>query len=111
MIQLVTKGILKYCLIGLCVKAQREFLFYFLDALTELLAPEIARQNLTQIELRVHLSLARLERDFPVSIQVHVSGWNVHSYDSHHEKTKDMTCVHRLGMCIHTHVGPRVVLC
>ena len=69
-IQMVTKGILKYCLRGLLGDTQRETLFLFLDALTDLLAPEIPSEHLGQIEQQVHLALARLERDFPVSVQV-----------------------------------------
>ena len=63
-------GILKYCLRGLLGDTQRETLFCLTDALTEVLSTQIVRADLCQIEQQLHLALARMERDFPVSVQV-----------------------------------------
>ena len=70
-IQLATKGILKYCLRGLCGDTQRNTLFYFFDTLTQLLAAEIPYEHLNELEQQVYIALARLERDFLVSVQVY----------------------------------------
>lgn len=70
LIQLVTMGILKYCLRGLLGDTQRETLFCLFDVLTEVLSVQIVLDDLYEIEQRLHLALARMERDFPVSIQV-----------------------------------------
>lgn len=51
---------------------QRSTLFFFLDTLT-LLTTEVQESAcLDNLEERVHLALARIERDFPMSIQVNI---------------------------------------
>lgn len=49
---------------------QRESLFYFLDTITAVLAESHDPGLLDKLEGEMHVALARLERDFPVSIQV-----------------------------------------
>ena len=73
-IQLATKGILKYCLRGLCGDTQRNTLYYLFD--TQLLAAEIPYEHLNELEQQVHIALARLERDFLVSVQLYWSDCN-----------------------------------
>ena len=66
----LTCGILKYCLRGLLGTNQRSTLFELCDVVSCLLAEEIDLQTIESLEYRVHRVLSLLERDFPVSIHV-----------------------------------------
>lgn len=57
---------------GLLGDTQRQTLFYLLDTLTALLSPKITPSMIKNLERMVPIALARLERDFPISIQVYV---------------------------------------
>lgn len=60
---------MKFCLRGMLGNNQRSTLFFFLDTIA-LLTAEVQSRNLDDLEKRVHLALAMMERDFPMSIQV-----------------------------------------
>ncbi|XP_072171032.1 uncharacterized protein [Diadema setosum] len=68
--QLITLGILKYGLKGCLGKKQEETLFMFFDVITELCSYHTpSAEDMNRVELRTHEALARLERDFPLTIQ------------------------------------------
>ena len=69
-LQLVCKGVLKFCLRGMLGETQRRTLFYFLDSLTLLLSESIKKTSVKNVESRLHLSLALMERDFLMTLQV-----------------------------------------
>lgn len=69
----MTKNILKFCLRGLLADCQRKTLFTFLDAIRKLLAEGIKSCDLQLLEEEINMSLALMERDFPISIQVFVA--------------------------------------
>ena len=68
--QLVTSGILKFCIRGLLGKQQRSTIFELCDVLALLCSEEVYLNEIDAIELRVHRVLSLLERDFPVSLHV-----------------------------------------
>lgn len=68
----MAKNILKFCLRGLLAERQRKTLFIFLDVVRKLLAEGIRSCEIQQLEEEMNLSLALMERDFPISIQVFV---------------------------------------
>lgn len=68
--QVVTNGILKFCLRDMLAKKQRKTLFKLFDMLTLLYAEEIDLDSIDQIEEDLHKVLALFERDFPLSLQV-----------------------------------------
>lgn len=51
-------------------ETQRKALFHFLDSLSLLLSESIKKSNVRDIESRLHHSLAQMERDFPMTLQV-----------------------------------------
>ena len=63
-------GILKYCLRDMLAKKQRETFFFFLDTMSKVLQEFHDEAKLDDLEADVNLSLAFLERDFPVSKEV-----------------------------------------
>ena len=69
-------GVFKYCLRDMLGQKQHETLCFFLDVMTSVLAechdPALV-DNLTD---QVNLALARLERGFPISIQVSYKIYN-----------------------------------
>ena len=67
--QPVCCGIFKYCLRGMLGDTQRETLFFFLDTIKLACSEGITTSLAETIDER---SLALLERDFPMSIQVSV---------------------------------------
>ena len=69
-LQLVSQGILKYCLRGMLGATQRQTLFAFVDVTTKLLQEHQDPTQLAKLEEDMNLVLALLERDFPASIQV-----------------------------------------
>ena len=66
----LTCGILKFCLRGLLGREQRRTLFELSDVVASLLAEEIDMDSIESLEYRVHRVLSLLEKDFPVSIHV-----------------------------------------
>ena len=68
--QVVTSGILKFCLRGLLGMKQRQTLFKLFDVITRLCAEEIKMDVIENLEVDVHRALACFERDFPVSLQL-----------------------------------------
>ena len=66
-------GILKYCLREMLCKKQRETFFFFLDTMSKVLRESHEKLKLNELEQDVNKALALLERDFPVSKQVHIS--------------------------------------
>ena len=53
--------------------AQRESLVMFMDAIAALCAPLQDEAKIPSLKEKVDVALARLERDFPLSLQVHVT--------------------------------------
>ena len=68
--QIACNRIFNYCLRDMLGEKQRETLFFFLDTITLLLAESHESSMLDKIGDRINIALARLERDFPISIQV-----------------------------------------
>ena len=64
------RGILKYCLRGMLGDEQHETIILFVDAITALCAPSQDAAKLDELQKQVDVSLARMERDFPLSLQV-----------------------------------------
>ena len=53
---------------------QRLSLFEFIDSLTLLLSETQATHELAEVERKLHYSMALLERDFPMTLQVSIHG-------------------------------------
>ena len=68
--QIAARGIAKYCLRGMLGDNQRETLFLFLDSIASLCAEEQDPENLPFFGENLNIAMARLERDFPASLQV-----------------------------------------
>jgi len=66
----VCQGVLKYCLLGLLGEQQEETLYFFFDTITILLAESHKIDTLEKLRDDLNTALAKLERDFPVSVQV-----------------------------------------
>ena len=64
-------GVIKFCLRGLLPKQQEDTLFLFVDAITSVLAESHNNKELNKLKEDLNTAIALLERDFPVSIQVH----------------------------------------
>lgn len=64
------RGILKYCVRGMLGDCQQETLILFMDAIASLCAPHQNTSNIDTLKEKVAIALARVERDFPVSLQV-----------------------------------------
>lgn len=69
-VQIAAQGILKYCLHGFLAKQQQETLFFFLDTTAKLLQETHLEEDLDKLETDMNVSLALLERDYPMSTQV-----------------------------------------
>ena len=69
-IQLICKGVLKFCLRDMLGEQQRKTLFYFLDMLSLLLSESCKKSEVKEIESKLNVSLALMERDFPMTLQV-----------------------------------------
>lgn len=52
---------------------QRQSVILFVDAIAALCAPSHDRSNMESLKEKVDVALARLERDFPLSLQVQSS--------------------------------------
>lgn len=68
--QLICKGVLKFCLRGMLADQQWTTLFYFLDMLALLLSESCKQSGIEDIESKLNDSLALMERDFPMTLQV-----------------------------------------
>ena len=66
----LSQGILKFCIRGLLGENQRNTLFELCDCVTCLTAEEVDTKTIDALEYRVHRVLTLLERDFPISIHV-----------------------------------------
>lgn len=51
---------------------QRTTLFYFLDAVRNLVAESIRPEDVGALQSQLNLALTLMERDFPVDIQVRI---------------------------------------
>lgn len=71
LLQIVSQGILKYCLKGCLGENQRFAVFKFIDICKKLFADKQASDVSPLIE-DVNITLAYLEQFMPVTIQVHV---------------------------------------
>lgn len=69
-IQIACNGIFKYCLRDMLGENQRETFFFFLDTISLLLAESHDPCVLDNLGNQMSIALARLERDYPVSIHV-----------------------------------------
>jgi len=67
------RGILKYCLRGMLGDEQHETVVCFMDAIAALCAPSQDTAKIDKLQEQVDVALARMERDFPLSLQVNVS--------------------------------------
>ena len=70
--QICSHGILKYCLRGLLGQHQRKAVFMFIDVCKQLFA-EV--QNIDELPCQLektNLALAQLEKDMPLTIEVHM---------------------------------------
>ena len=70
--QIAARGIAKYCLRAMLGDNQRETLLLFVDSIVSLCAEEQDPENLPFLgeNLNIATCMARLERDFPASMQV-----------------------------------------
>ena len=66
----MSQGILKYCLKDLLGETQRKALYKFLDVAAQLLAEKLNLDELPSLLNEVNLSLAQLEKDMPMTVQV-----------------------------------------
>lgn len=71
LLQIVSQGILKYCLKGCLGENQRYAVFKFIDICTKLFA-EKQTPDVTLLIEEVNITLAHLEKYMPVTIQVHI---------------------------------------
>jgi len=67
---MASQGIIKYCLRGLLGSQQRKALFMFLNVCSKIFAEKQSLQELHQLLVEVNTTLALLERDMPLTIQV-----------------------------------------
>ena len=70
--EVAARGILKYCVRDMLGHNQQESLILFTDAISALCAPSHEEANLQLLKDQVTVALARLERDFPLSLQVKI---------------------------------------
>ncbi|XP_021354483.1 uncharacterized protein LOC110450989 [Mizuhopecten yessoensis] len=76
--QLGTQGILKFCIRGLLGNLQRRTLFMLLDCFSDICCEHQSLDELDELEGRFNTALARLERDFPITLQ------NITTHILHH---------------------------
>ena len=69
-LEMVSTGILKYCLRGLLGQEQRRVIFRLFDCLRSLVAPAHSEEDLDSLESFIATTLAEPELHFPVSMQV-----------------------------------------
>ncbi|XP_028515012.1 uncharacterized protein LOC110239599 isoform X2 [Exaiptasia diaphana] len=68
--EVATQGIIKYCLQDALGNNQRATFLSFLDFLKKVHSDEHTDESIKELQLEVNLVCARIERDFPVSVQV-----------------------------------------
>ena len=68
--EVVTNGILKFCLRGMLGRNQRKTLYKLFDVITRVCAEDVVMDTIDNLEEEVHRALAFFERDFPISLQV-----------------------------------------
>ena len=68
--QAITEGILTFALKDCLGKQQRVSFFKLLQALSQILAPNITQDEANKLAENINLDLALVERDFPISVQV-----------------------------------------
>lgn len=68
--EVVTHGILKFCLRGMLGRKQQQTLFKLFDVVTNICAEDVSMDTIDTLECEIHRALALFERDFPVSLQV-----------------------------------------
>lgn len=68
--QIATNGILTFCLRNMLGKKQRQTLFLLFNTLSKLCAEEVSVDGIDSLEKVVHETLACIERDFPLSVNV-----------------------------------------
>ena len=69
------RGILKYCVRGMLGEQQRETVTLFMDAIAALCAPSQDVTKVDKLQEQVDVALVRMERDFPLSLQINAEGW------------------------------------
>ncbi len=73
---IVCHGILKYCLRDMLGSKQWKTLFFLLDTLNSALAESHQLAEFGPLREQLNTALAILERDFPISVQVHKQGYD-----------------------------------
>lgn len=68
--EVVRKGILKFCVRGMLGRNQRRTLFKLFDVIDNICMEDVTMDTINELELEVHHTLALFERDFPVTLQV-----------------------------------------
>ena len=76
--QVVSQGILKYCLRGILGENQRRTLFQLLDSMQEICNEKLSLDDLNDIEMRLNKTMALLERVYPITLQ------NITTHILHH---------------------------
>ena len=69
-VQMVCKGVFKFCLRRMLGERQRATLFVFLDCLSRVLSESHQIGDLPSLEEEMNVVIALFERDFPISVQV-----------------------------------------
>lgn len=69
-LQLVAKNILKFCLRGMLQERQRTTLFGFLTSIQKIFTTHTSNEYIQELRGELDKSLALMERDFPIAIQV-----------------------------------------
>ena len=68
-LQLACCGILKFCLRGMLGDSRRQTLF-FLDTMALACSEGVTATLIEEVDSRFHRTLALIERDFPICVQV-----------------------------------------
>ena len=76
-LQVAVRGVLKYCIRGMLGDEQNKTVVLFMDAITALCAPSQDTAKIEHLKEKVNVALARLERDFPLSLQVRFQCMNL----------------------------------
>lgn len=68
--QIVSQGVMKYCLKGLLGNEQRKAVFQYVDVCCKILAEKQSVSDVPDLLAEMNSVLAILERDMPITIQV-----------------------------------------
>ena len=68
--EIICSGILKFCTRDLLGPRQQLTLYLFCDVITRLCSHDVETKSIEKLEADTHNTLALLERDFPVSLNV-----------------------------------------